>query len=174
MGSPRRVVITGAPGAGKSTLLNELSRRGLTTAPEVARQILKAPGGMVLRAERPVAFAHAMHDAELAAYHGAAADGPVVFDRGFPDIVGFLKVEGLRVPQHIAESCRTLRYSGPIFRAPAWEMIYHSDAERIQNWEEAVASDIAVTSAWRNYGYDVVDLPMGDVRQRAKFILDRL
>jgi predicted ATPase len=98
----------------------------------------------------------------------------VLFDRGFPDVVGFLEVSGLSVSPAIERVCRELRYQGPVLRAPAWAAIYAQDAERIQDWEQAVASDEAVTAAWRRYGYDPVDLPFVPVLQRLAFLKERL
>jgi len=175
MPAPVRAVVTGGPGTGKSTLLAELARRGIATEPEVARAILKEPGGMALRADDPAGFARAMFEAELAAWRAAAnRPGPTVFDRGFPDIAGFLRLEGLPVADDIDHACRTLRYDGPVFRAPPWEAIYRPDEERIQDWEAAVASDGAVTAAWCSYGYEPVDLPFADSAERAAFVVSRL
>ena len=168
---PRQAVITGAPGAGKTTLLNAAEAAGLQTSPEVARQLLQSPGGMELRAADPLAFAEAMAEAHLREFERHADHpAPVLFDRGFPDVVGFLDVSGLPVSPTIDRLCRTLRYTGPILRAPAWAAIYVQDAERIQDWEQAVASDEAVTAAWRRYGYDVVDLPLTGVGERLDFV----
>jgi len=100
----------------------------------------------------------------------AAAPGPAVFDRGVCDVVGFLDVSGLPVPPEIDRVCRELRYDGPILRAPAWQEIYAQDAERIQTWEEAAASDAAVSAAWRRYGYEVIDLPLAPVAERLAFL----
>ncbi|MXO86844.1 AAA family ATPase [Altererythrobacter aurantiacus] len=173
--APLRAAVTGAPGAGKSTLLDHLAGHGIATGPEVARTILQQPGGMELRASDPHGFAFAMLEAQLASWHeprnGAET---VVFDRGFPDIIGFLRVEGLAVPGEIDRVCRELRYDGPIFHAPAWADIYRQDAERIQNWDEAVASDNAVVSAWRDYGYAPVLLPLASPEKRAAFVRDHL
>jgi predicted ATPase len=168
---PRRAVITGAPGAGKTTLLEAAAKAGLATSPEVARTLLQQPGGMDLRTSDPLGFAEAMLEAHHHEWerHNAVA-GPVLFDRGFPDVVGFLDVSGLPISPAIDRACRSLRYSGPVFRAPAWAAIYVQDAERIQDWEAAVASDEAVTAAWRRYGYDVIDLPLVPVAQRFDFL----
>lgn len=168
---PRQAVITGAPGAGKTTLLNAAEAAGIRTSPEVARQLLQSPGGMELRAADPLAFAEAMAEAHVREFERHADHpAPVLFDRGFPDVVGFLHVSGLPVSPSIDRLCRTLRYTGPILRAPAWAAIYVQDAERIQDWEQAVASDEAVTAAWRRYGYDVADLPLTDVEERLGFL----
>ena len=175
MPGPVRAVVTGGPGTGKSTLLEELAHRAIATESEVARAILKAPGGMALRADDPAGFARAMFDAELTAYRAAGErGGTTVFDRGFPDIVGFLRLAELTVPHDIDRACRELRYDGPVFRAPPWQAIYRPDEERIQDWQDALASDAAVTAAWRHYGYDLVDLPRVGVAQRAGYVLETL
>lgn len=169
--APRHAVLTGAPGAGKTTLLNAAEAAGFRTSPEVARQLLQSPGGMALREADPLEFAEAMLEAHVREFERhATVEGLVVFDRGFPDVVGFLDVSGLRIPKAVDRACRTVRYQGPIFRAPAWAAIYAQDAERIQDWEQAVASDDAVTAAWRRYGYAVTDLPLVGVGERLDFV----
>ncbi|MEL7690181.1 AAA family ATPase [Citromicrobium bathyomarinum] len=171
----RRAVVTGAPGSGKSTLLAEVARRGIATGEEVARAILQAPGGMDMRAEWPIDFALAMLEAQRVSWDRTGeGEAPILFDRGFADIVGFLRLEGLAVPRAIDEACRDFRYEGPVFHAPTWREIYRQDDERIQSWEEAVESDAAVLGAWREYGYSPITLPFADPAARAGFVIDRL
>lgn len=168
---PRHAVLTGAPGAGKTTLLDAAAAAGIATSPEVARRILQQPGGMALRETDPLGFAEAMAEAHAHEYDRFAGHaGPVLFDRGFPDVVGFLEVSGLSVPESVDRACRTLRYHGPVLRAPAWAEIYVQDAQRIQDWAGAVASDEAVTAAWRRYGYTVTELPLAAVQDRLAFL----
>ncbi|MEY4953114.1 MAG: hypothetical protein RL299_1538 [Pseudomonadota bacterium] len=172
---PRHAVLTGAPGAGKTTLLDAAAAAGMRTSPEVARELLKTPGGMALREDDPLGFAEAMLEAHALEFERHAnGPGPVVFDRGFPDVVGFLDVSGLAVSKSIDKACRELRYQGPILRAPAWAAIYIQDAERIQNWEQAVVSDEAVTAAWKRYGYAVTELPLAGVEARLEFLRGRI
>ena len=90
------------------------------------------------------------------------------------DIAGFLRVEGLPVSDEITRACDEYRFEGPIFRAPPWRAIYTPDDERIQDWEEAIASDRAVCAAWRDHGYALIDLPMVSAEERASFVLARL
>jgi predicted ATPase len=164
---PRHAVLTGAPGAGKTTLLDAAAAAGYRTSPEVARELLRAPGGMELRESDPLGFAEAMLEAHVREFERHSGhDEVVLFDRGFPDVAGFLDVSGLKVPAAVDRACRALRYLGPILRAPAWAEIYRQDPERIQDWEGAVASDEAVTAAWKRYGYVVTDLPLATVDQR--------
>ena len=175
MPAPVRSAVTGAPGAGKSTLLHEVAKHGIAVGDEVARSILQSEGGMTLRATDPHGFALAMLEAQLAMWQAAPIDGGAIFyDRGFPDIAGFLRVEGLSVPAEVDRVCRDYRYDGPIFHAPAWRAIYRQDAERIQTFEEAVASDMAICAAWRDYGYELIELPLSTPEERAQFVVDRL
>ena len=172
---PRRAVLTGAPGAGKTTLLDAAAAAGFATSPEVARRILQEPGGMALREGDPLGFAEAMAEAHAREFERFAEHpGTVLFDRGFPDVVGFLDVSGLSVPRAVDRACRTLRYTGPVFRAPAWAAIYTQDPERIQDWAGAVASDEAVTAAWKRYGYDPIELPLVRVADRLALLREQL
>jgi predicted ATPase len=173
--APRHAVLTGAPGAGKTTLLHAAAAAGIHASHEVARELLRAPGGMELRETDPLGFADAMLAAHLREFAWASGqNGPVVFDRGLPDVVGFLEVSGLSVSSEIDAACRDIRYPGPILRAPAWQDIYRQDAQRIQTWDEAAASDAAVTAAWRRYGYDVIDLPLAPIADRLAFLREKL
>lgn len=172
---PRHAVLTGAPGAGKTTLLEAAASAGIATSPEVARQILRSPGGMELREQDPLGFAEAMLDAHIVEYERFADHpGPVLFDRGFADVVGFYDLTGKPASARLEQICRSVRYDGPIFRAPAWAEIYAQDSERIQDWDQAVASDEAVTAAWRRYGYEVIDLPLTGVSGRLELVLAAL
>ncbi len=169
-----RLAITGAPGGGKSSLLKEMAERGFVVSPEVARIILQAPGGMSLRDSDPAAFAQRMLEAEMQAFEAAPISRTTIFDRGFPDIVGFLRLEGLPVFPELDLACRSFRYHRKVYRARAWREIYRQDAERTQDWNGALASDEAVTDAWRRYGYEIVDLPLASVDERADFLAGAL
>lgn len=167
----RFAVLTGAPGAGKTALLDAVAAVGLPTSPEVARTLLQHAGGMTLREGDPLGFAEAMAEAHIREFRRFEGDdGPVLFDRGLPDVVGFLDVSGLAVPRAIERACQTFRYGGVILRAPAWAAIYRQDAERIQDWDQAIASDAAVTAAWQCYGYTVTDLPFASIERRLAMI----
>jgi predicted ATPase len=171
----RHLVLTGAPGAGKTALLEAAAAAGMATSPEVARAILREPGGMKLRGTDPEGFARAMLEAHLAEYRRFADHpGPLLFDRGFPDVVGFLTLMGLPLVEELDEACRALRYDGPILRAPPWPAIYRQDDQRTQSLADAIASDAAVCGAWRDYGYTLIDLPLAPVNERLAFVVAAL
>lgn len=168
--APRRIAIMGAPGAGKSSLLTELGRRGWRVVPETARKLLQQPGGMELRAEDPLGFAHAMLHGQIAAFGDVNPGESAIFDRGLCDIVAFLRIGGQDVPREIDRACLDLRFDHPVLHAPAWKDIYRADSERIQSWDEALESDRQNLRAWRDYGYEPLTLPLLPVEQRADWI----
>ncbi len=175
MSKARHAVLTGAPGAGKTTLLEAAAAAGYAVSHEVARALLQAPGGMRLRETDPLGFADAMAAAHLREFETLAGyRGPVIFDRGLPDVAGFLDVMGLPVARHIDELCRRIRYEGPVMRLPPWRAIYRQDQERVQDWHGAVESDAAVTAAWQRYGYGVTDLPFAPVPERLAIVVATL
>ncbi|WP_237401488.1 AAA family ATPase [Rhodovulum sulfidophilum] len=89
-------VVTGGPGAGKTSLITELARRGFHTIPESGRAIIReemTSGGDALPWADRLAYADRMLERDLCAYSTAQAlPGPVIFDRGVPDILGYLNV----------------------------------------------------------------------------------
>ena len=167
----RTAVVTGPPGAGKTALIDELARRGLRTVAEAARAILRGTGGMALRAGDPLGFARAMLVREVADLAALPDDGEwTIFDRGIGDSLGFLRLAGLDPPTELKSLATSSRYSGPVFLAPAWQGIFHGDAERVQTWSEALVSGEAVAAAWRALGYDLIELPRISPEARADFV----
>src|SRR3546814_11613153 len=85
--------------------------------------------------------------------------GPVVLDRGVPDVVGFLRIPGLAVPRAIDSAARTCRYNPRVFIAPWWEDIFTTDAERKQTPDEARATFAVLVETYRDYGSRLTEMP---------------
>src|SRR5271168_4420848 len=113
--SSRFFVVTGGPGSGKSTLIEDLAKLGVATMPEAGRTIIQdqlAIGGNALPWADRMAFAELMLAWELRSYRAAQAQpGPVVFDRGVPDLIGYLRLCGLPVPAHFDRAVKVFRYA---------------------------------------------------------------
>lgn len=176
--TPLRVAFTGGPGAGKTTLIDHLASAGFAHMPEAGRAVIRdqsAIGGPALPSGDRAAFAEAMLTWELRSWHEAIGlRGPVLFDRGLPDLVGYLRLCGLPVPVHVERASQLVRYHARVFVAPPWEAIYETDRERSQDYAEAVATHREVTRAWREFGYETVPLPLASVAERAVFVRSRL
>ncbi|HUD94523.1 AAA family ATPase [Sphingobium sp.] len=173
--TPSFHILTGGPGSGKTSLAEALASRGLTVMQEAGRAIIRsqmAIGGNALPWADRAAFAEAMLHWELRSYEEAQrAQGPVLFDRGMPDLIGYLTLCGLPIPAHMRRACDLRRYHPTIFLAPHWPDIYRRDAERRQSGEEAEATCAVMRHCYQELGYRVVELPLVPVAERALFVL---
>ena len=171
-------VITGGPGSGKSTLVGALRDAGYCGSDEVGRQIIKdqmSISGRALPWIDPALFAEMMLSWELRTYGALAArPGPVFFDRGIPDVLGYLRLNDLPVPSHMEEAAALFRYSRRVFIAPPWPEIFAPDSERKQTVEEAERTYHAMVSTYSDCDYELVVLPRSSVEDRLRFIVGTL
>ncbi len=179
MHSDRFVVITGGPGAGKSTLIERLAVLGYARSEEAGRGVIRdqvAVGGHGLPWADRELFAELMLCWELRSYRLAAGPaappaGPVFFDRGLPDIVGYLRLQGLPVPAHVHAAAQAYRYHRRVWVAPFWPEIYAADAERKQSPEEAERTYRVMVETYTEYGYEPVELERAAVEERVRSVL---
>ncbi|MEN5176373.1 AAA family ATPase [Brevundimonas diminuta] len=175
---PRRIVLTGGPGSGKTTLLGALAAAGHATSPEAGRAIIRrqqAIDSEALPWKDRALFAELMLDRELEAHARTGdADGPVFFDRGVPDVVGYLTLCGLPVPAHMERAAQHIRYDRRVFIAPLWPEIFGQDAERKQDLDEARRTFDAMAETYPRFGYELIELPKAPVAERLDFMLTTL
>ncbi|TQS71581.1 AAA family ATPase [Rhodobacteraceae bacterium] len=171
-------VVTGGPGAGKTSLITELARRGFHTIPESGRAIIHeevARGGDALPWADRMAYAERMLERDLSAYSTAqTVSGSVIFDRGIPDIVGYLTLCGLPVPPHLAAAAKAARYNARVFLAPHRDEIFTQDAERKQTRAEAETTCAVMRETYAALGYEITELPCSGVGTRANFVTAQL
>lgn len=171
--TPVRIVVTGGPGSGKTMLLNALAEAGYACSAEAGRGVIRdqsAFGGRGLPWLDRELFAELMLCWEMRSYR--MATGITFFDRGLPDLIGYLRVEGLAVPAHVHAAAMEFRYAARVFLAPPWPEIYRTDDERKQSPELAERTCAAVAAAYAEHGYELVELPRLPVPERARFVLD--
>jgi predicted ATPase len=171
-------VITGGPGSGKTRLVDALAAEGVRHMPEAGRSIIQDQvdiGGTALPWDDREAFAALMLAWEMRSYREAlTAPGPIIFDRGIPDVIGYLRLCGLPVPPSALRAAEQRRYAKRVFIAPPWPAIFEEDAERKQTVEEAEATYHAMVDAYSGLGYELVPLPLASVADRVMFVRDTI
>lgn len=170
-------VITGGPGSGKSTLIEALRSAGYDTIAEGARTIIQeqvAIGGHALPWIDASLFAELMLMWDIRSYRGARKlNGPVFFDRGVPDVVGYLELMKLPVPGYFRAAVAQFRYNQHVFIAPPWQEIFTQDRERKQDFAEAVRTYEAMR-CYIGAGYKLIELPRVSLEERVQFVLQTI
>lgn len=172
------VVISGGPGSGKSTLIDALALLGYAHTVEAGRSVIQAQlasGGRALPWDDRQAFAKQMLKHDVRSYRAAQRQpGPVLCDRGIPDIVGYLQLEQLPVSGCLLHAAKTFRYHRRIFIAPPWPEIYRQDTERKQSFEIAEQTWRAMLSVYRSLDYELIDIPFDSVAARVRFMQEHI
>jgi predicted ATPase len=174
----RFVVVTGGPGSGKSTLIDALGSAGFGRTVEAGRGIIQdqvAIGGRSLPWIDPALFAEMLLAWEMRSYRWAEQQARTIFfDRGVPDVAGYLRLMKLPVPEYVEKAVETFRYHSRVFIAPPWEEIFEQDRERKQNFAEAVRTCEVLAETYTTCGYELVELPRLGVEERVRFVRERI
>jgi predicted ATPase len=143
--------------------------------PEAGRAIIReqvATGGRALPWVDPAAFAELMLARDVRAHRNARHQhGLVFFDRGIPDVAGYMRLSGLAVPAHMDHSAKMFRYNGRVFIMPPWRDIFTQDSERKQDFDVAVRTYETLATTYADYGYELMEVPRTPIEQRTRFIL---
>jgi len=171
-------IITGGPGSGKSTLIDALENNGYSRSIEAGRAIIQSQlqiGGLSLPWIDPASFAEWMLCWEINSYVNALrSEGPVIFDRGIPDIISYLRFMNLPVPEYMERAVDLYRYNRKVFIAPPWESIFIQDNERKQTFGEARILFDILFKTYSAFGYDLIILPMETVEVRLQFFKSQI
>lgn len=174
----RFVVVTGGPGSGKTTLLAGLGHEGVASTVESGRGVIQDQttiGGAALPWADRALFAELMLSWDMRSYRWAQQQsGMVLFDRGIPDVIGYLRLAGLPVPSHASAAAETFRYHQQVFLAPPWPEIFEQDTERRQDLVEAERTCEAMVEIYTELGYEITTLPRADVAARIEFVTSRI
>ena len=169
-------IVTGAPGAGKTTLLDAAMRDGFQVGREAARAVIQSQAaidGPAVQWRHPAMFAELMLDRDIQNWQNLRHQaGPVLCDRGIPDLVAYARMMTLVDGAHFHRAAMLYRYNPIVFFAPPWRDIYADDAERTEGWEHAQRIYAPMRDVYAELGYRVVELPKVPVTERLAFVKD--
>lgn len=174
-------VITGGPGAGKTTLLEALNQHGYSCISEIAREIISEQmqhNGTALPWKDYALYTRLMLERSINSYRNTiqihSGIEPVFFDRGIPDTLCYASLTDQPITATMEYAANQYRYNTKVFMLPPWKSIYHTDAERKQNWEEAVATYEQMIKTYQQYSYQIIEIPKDSVQNRVAFILQHI
>lgn len=177
MSTKNKYIITGGPGAGKTSLLTALRGLDYHCSEEASRQLIMEElekNSNCLPWMDLHCFADRVLERMVALYHATQGNDLVFFDRGIPDIIAYLIVADLAVPEKYYAIAQRYLYDKTVFLLPPWPEIYIRDRARWQTFEEAEAIYHQIKTTYRLSGYRLIELPRASVGQRVKIIREHL
>ncbi len=174
----KRIVITGGPGSGKTSLIDAFKEEGHPILPEISREVTKKAqeeGIAQLFLESPILFSEKLLEGRLQQFHQAKEYPPpfLFYDRGLPDVTAYMDYLGTDYPNKFTDTCTENRYDA-IFLLPPWEDIYQQDNERYESFQQAEIIFKYLHKGYQSFGYEVYHVPVGSIRYRCDFILQKL
>jgi predicted ATPase len=170
-----RIVIAGGPGAGKSTLVQALAESGEICYEESSRVLIReqlAQAGRMVPWGDLSAFAQECSERMHVQLTDSARHRRCFFDRGLPDLIGYLSHGGRGAPDAWRAASRA--YASVVFFAPPWREIFVNDAERPQSFIEAQELSAHIRRAYEDCGFRLIDLVKSSAADRRRQVLDYL
>ena len=172
--TPPWYVLTGGPCAGKTTTINELSKRGHPVLAEPARLIIdeKLAAGHTIEEivgdpdwlPSIVRRAHAQESL-------VPKDETFFFDRATPDSLACYRLAHRPVEDFFQKAMNEIRYR-KIFLLDLVD--FKNDEGRPETPEQAMIIHGAIREAYVEQGYEIVEVPVMQITERADYILANL
>jgi len=172
------IIIIGGPGSGKTSLIEGLIGKGYTCYPEISREVTleaRRQGIEQLFLEKPLLFSELLLEGRKKQHTAAIADeSDIIFiDRGLPDVLAYMHYIGDSYPSFFEDACKEYRYT-KVFFLPPWKEIYVADEARYESYEQAELIADHLQETYKNYGYELIEVPKDTVDNRILFILEHL
>jgi predicted ATPase len=170
----RRYIITGAPGAGKTTILGVLRDRGHVVVPEAATDVIaRGQAGGSDEPWRDEDFLDRVALVQHDQRQEAAAAGVQIFDRSPICTLALARYSDRPVTPFLAGEVERViaaeLYQPSVFFVRLLGFVRPSAARRI-TYAESVMFERWHEQTYREYGFDLIDVPAGPAAQRADLI----
>lgn len=181
----QKIVITGAPGTGKTSVINKLEKDNFFCLHEIIRTMTleaKEKGNPSAFKSNPLTFVSDPMEFNKKILKGRIdqfiksneiGEPLIFFDRAIPDVLAYMDFFNQKYDSKFIKACKIHTYD-KVFLLPPWEDIYISDNERLESYEEAKQIHFHLENTYKNFGYDLIEVPFGAVNERVNFILNAI
>lgn len=166
-------LITGGPGFGKSALIAELRSRGYLCGDEFARDLIQQQlqsNGTLLPWKDARGFQQEILHLRKAFFESVPEGVTAFADRGIPDQLAFVRYRGFTPSADLTEHAARYRYASTVWITPPWPEIYVNDLIRTETLEEAILIHQAIMKTFSSLDYQMIELPLISVKERADYI----
>ena len=164
-------VITGAPCSGKTAVISALEEMGYPVVHEVARayidkEIKKGKSIAKIKSDVLLFERHILYK-KIEIEKSLSKDATVFLDRGVPDSIGYYILEGLYPDEPIKKS-KKARYKKIFFFE---RLLFEKDAVRSEDDKIAAELDRILKESYQMLRYEIISVPILNVKDRVDFIL---
>ena len=167
-------VLTGGPCAGKTTLIFELEKRGYSVLPEPARLIIdeKLAAGLTIgEIVTDPDWLPSVVRFQVAREAEVPSDQEYFFDRSVVDSVAYYRVNGREVDEDLRSACANASYA-KVFLLDLIDFV--NDEARSETPEQAMILHGLIREAYEDLGFEVIQVPVLPVEERADYVLSQL
>jgi predicted ATPase len=169
----KRHLIIGGPGFGKTSLVSKLKELGYNCEyDDKSRELI-----IKMFKENPeidtsgVDFNREILNCRIDQFNSSS--GICFFDRGIPDGIAYMN----NPPSEFLETAKKYSYEKIVFVCPPWEEIFQTEKAkgRAENsFNDAVIVHNRICEVYNKLGYNLINLPKSSIKERVKFILEKI
>jgi predicted ATPase len=168
----KRIAITGAPATGKTTLSASLEALGYPVFHEQAREIIQQSldnGTDILPWKDLNAFTEVVWQLRNQQYSNAELGKINFYDRTNLDAYAYLLKGETQLTEQWSKDLDQMHFDA-VFFLPVWPEIHSLDKQRMETLEDCIEVDGYLKRAYREKGYNLIEVPLVSVEERVAFI----